>query len=118
MSNPVPTGFQLLVQAPEDIAVLSVPSWWTPRRLWMALGGTAVVLALALGWAWLLRRKVTQRSAELAAEMGVRWAEGRCRGIHSYGLSIEKARKLLGYRPRYGVMDSLKEALLNWKTPK
>jgi len=60
----------------------------------------------------------TEAGPKLAAEMGVRWAEGRCRGIHSYGLSIEKARKLLGYRPRYGVMDSLKEALLNWKSPK
>jgi signal transduction histidine kinase len=72
VSNPVPTGFQLLVHASEDIVVLSVPSWWTPQRLWMALGGTAVVLALALIWAWLLRRRVAQRSAELAAEIGAR----------------------------------------------
>jgi nucleoside-diphosphate-sugar epimerase len=37
--------------------------------------------------------------------------EARCHGIHSYSLSIEKARKLLGYRPRYKVMDSLEQAL-------
>jgi nucleoside-diphosphate-sugar epimerase len=45
-------------------------------------------------------------------------AEGRCRGIHSYTLSIEKARTLLGYQPRYGVMDSLKDALLKPNSPK
>jgi signal transduction histidine kinase len=40
--------------------------------LWLALGGTSVVLALALTWAWLLRRRVAQRSSELAAEIGAR----------------------------------------------
>jgi signal transduction histidine kinase len=72
VSNPVPTGFQLLVHSPEDIAVLRVPPWWTPRRLSLALGGTGVVLVVALAWAWLLRKRVAQRSAELAAEMSAR----------------------------------------------
>lgn len=72
VSNPIPTGFQLIVQSPADIEVLRVPPWWTPQRLWFALGLTALVLALALGWAWLLRLRVAQRSAQLAAEIGAR----------------------------------------------
>ncbi len=72
LSNPVPTGFQLLVQSADDVAVLRVPPWWTPERLLLALGGTGVVLALALAWVLLLRRQVTLRGAELATEIGNR----------------------------------------------
>lgn len=72
LRNPVTTAFQLLVHSPSDVAVIRVPPWWTPKRLWLALGGTSAVLALALFWAWLLRRQVSQRSAELAAEIGAR----------------------------------------------
>lgn len=72
LANPAPISFQLLVQSPDDIAVLRVPSWWTPQRLWFFLGGTVVVLALALTWAWLLRRRVAQRSAQLEVEIGAR----------------------------------------------
>ncbi|MHA3774153.1 sensor histidine kinase [Verrucomicrobiota bacterium sgz303538] len=43
-----------------------------PQRLWLALGGTGAILAMALAWAWLLRRRVAQRSAALAAEIGAR----------------------------------------------
>jgi signal transduction histidine kinase len=69
---PVPTDFQLLVHSARDVKVLGVPPWWTPERLWLALGGTGAVLALALGWVWLLRRRVAQRGAQLAAEIGSR----------------------------------------------
>lgn len=72
LRNPVPTSFQLLVHSPADVTVLRVPPWWTPRRLGLALGGTVAVLALALAWAWLLRRRVAQRTSELAVEIGAR----------------------------------------------
>lgn len=72
LRNPIPTGFHLLVHSPTDVSVIRVPPWWTPRKLWLALGGTSAVLAFALAWAWLLRRRVAQRSAELAAEIGAR----------------------------------------------
>lgn len=60
----------------------------------------------------------TEIGPRLAAMLDRPSAEGRCRGIHSYTLSIEKARTLLGYQPRYGVMDSLKDALLKPNSPK
>jgi len=55
--------------------------------------------------------RYTEVGPRLASKIGMRVVEARCRGIHSYTLSIDKARRLLGYRPRYQVMDSLEEAL-------
>jgi nucleoside-diphosphate-sugar epimerase len=52
---------------------------------------------------------------ELASVTGMRTIAARCRGIHSYALSIEKARAVLGYRPQFRVMQSLQDALANNK---
>lgn len=49
--------------------------------------------------------------AELASATGMRTIAARCRGIHSYSLSIEKARSMLGYRPQFNVRASLQDAL-------
>lgn len=69
---PVPESFTLLLQSPDSLRVLRVPSWWTPQRLWIALGITGAVLAAALAWVWTLRRRVARRSEALAAEMRAR----------------------------------------------
>jgi UDP-glucose 4-epimerase len=53
--------------------------------------------------------------AELASATGMRTIAARCRGIHSYALSIEKARAMLGYRPQFKVMKSLQDALTKTK---
>ncbi|MEO6964628.1 MAG: NAD(P)-dependent oxidoreductase [Acidobacteriaceae bacterium] len=53
----------------------------------------------------------TEVGAELASKIGMRAVQARCRGIHSYGLSIEKARAMLGYQPRFTVINSLVDAL-------
>lgn len=47
----------------------------------------------------------------LAARLGVAAVEGRCKGLYSYEISNQKARHLLGYQPRYSVLDSLNDAL-------
>jgi nucleoside-diphosphate-sugar epimerase len=54
--------------------------------------------------------RYTEVSAQLAQLMNRTAVEGRCAGIHSYSVSLEKARRLLGYAPRYHVQDSLQEA--------
>lgn len=59
----------LLVPSAADIAVVSRPSWWTPRRLLALLGMLAVAFAVALGWVGLLRREVAVQSRRLAAEI-------------------------------------------------
>ncbi|MFB3901997.1 MAG: NAD-dependent epimerase/dehydratase family protein [Acidobacteriota bacterium] len=47
----------------------------------------------------------------VAERLGAEAVPGRCRGLHSFELSIEKARRVLGYRPQFRIMDSLKDVL-------
>ncbi len=63
------SGFRLWLRSPQDVRVLSVPSWWTPQRLTMALSGVAAVLVLAMGWNFALRRLLMKRSLLLEEVM-------------------------------------------------
>lgn len=63
------TGFRLWLRSPQDVRVLSVPSWWTPKRLGMALSGVLSVLFLAIGWNLALRRLLRKRSRLLEVVM-------------------------------------------------
>ena len=55
--------------------------------------------------------RYTEVGPEVARRLGAEPIALRCAGIHSYTLSIEKARNLLGYAPKYRVEDSLGEAI-------
>lgn len=63
------SGFRLWLRSPQDVRVLSVPSWWTPQRLTMALLGVAAVLVLAMVWNLALRRLLMKRSLLLEEVM-------------------------------------------------
>jgi signal transduction histidine kinase len=69
---PEDDSLELVLRAADDLLVLQRPSWWTPRRLAVALGGLAAVLALAVGWVVLLRREVARQSERIAAEQQTR----------------------------------------------
>ena len=69
---PAVERMDVFVRSVEDVQVLTRPSWWTPRRLAAALAATGGVLVGALGWVWLLRRRVAATAASLAAEMRTR----------------------------------------------
>lgn len=58
-----PRSFLLLVASLDDLQVLQDPSWWTPERLWRALGITGLVLFAGAGWVWSLRRQIDQTRA-------------------------------------------------------
>lgn len=62
-----PTAVRVLLRDAADIRVIRAASWWTSGRLQAALGILAAVLALAVAWSALLRRRVAQRGAQLAA---------------------------------------------------
>jgi signal transduction histidine kinase len=64
-SNPFyfpPDSVQVLLRAPEDIAVLHHPSWWTLARLLWVVG--VMMLALLIGFAWVvaLDRRVRRQT--------------------------------------------------------
>jgi len=88
------------VSDPEDIAqgiVLAV------ERRQAALGG---VYNLA-GPAPFRYREVIEK---LARELGVAWGSAPIRGIEPYQLSIERARKALGYDPQFPIERMLERA--------
>jgi len=63
-------GFRIYLRSPDDLTILSLPSWWTPGRL---LAGIAVLAGFglaALGWGWSLRRRVAAQTEIIAAQVG------------------------------------------------
>lgn len=72
--NATPTlqRMSLRVREAADVRVLTRPSWWTPGRLAVLLGGALSGLAGVLIWVWLLRREVASQSRMLAHEMRMR----------------------------------------------
>ncbi len=88
--NPVdPDSFQLLVMDTEDITILKRQGWWTPRRFQTLLTIFAIVgaiLAMALTWVWLLRRKVAEQTdtirAQIAQESSASERERVARELH------------------------------------
>jgi signal transduction histidine kinase len=64
-----PRHLRLILRSAEDFRVILAPPWWTPERLFTALGVTVAVLATALAWALTLRRQLAVQTRLLAAEM-------------------------------------------------
>jgi signal transduction histidine kinase len=62
-------SFELLLNSAESVAVLARPSWWTIRHTLTLAGGLGLTLLAALVWISQLRRKVEERSTQLAAEV-------------------------------------------------
>lgn len=62
-----PTGFSLLAQSPDSVAVLQAAPWWNPFRVVWALGSAAVFACGALGFVW-WRSRVRLREATRAHE--------------------------------------------------
>lgn len=71
-TTPTLQRMSLHVRSPDDVRVLSRPSWWTPGRLAILLGGTVLGLAGVSIWVWLLRREVASQARMLAHEMRMR----------------------------------------------
>lgn len=67
-----PRSFDVRLRGPEDIDVLRTAPWWTPLRLWIALGVAGGGGFLCAAWVWTLRRRVSQRAHELAKEIEAR----------------------------------------------
>jgi len=62
-------SFELLLNSPADIAVLSQPSWWTLQKLLVLIGVMLGVLIFTSAWINQLRRLVEKRTAQLQREI-------------------------------------------------
>jgi signal transduction histidine kinase len=85
--NPLVNGaaesFELLLNSPADIVVLSQPSWWTLPRLLVLVGILLVILTITVFWNAQLRRLVEQRTAQLQREIREREQVERLRTLET-----------------------------------
>lgn len=81
------SSFELLLNSPGDIKVLSRPPWWTLERLLVIVGALVCGLALTVLWISQLRRKVGQRTEELEIEI-----RERQRVEHQRAMEQERSR--------------------------
>ena len=80
-------AFEMLLNSPADIIVLSQPTWWTPQKLLGVVGVLVFALALTGVWITQLRRRVEQRTVQLQREIREREQAER---LHA--LEAERAR--------------------------
>ncbi len=80
-------SFELLLNSPADITVLSQPSWWTLQRLLIVVGSLLVALVFVVIWNRQLQRLVEQRTAQLQRE-----TRERERVERQHALEAERSR--------------------------
>jgi signal transduction histidine kinase len=73
--------FELVVNSPADVMVLTWPPWWTLNRLLTMAGMLTVGLILAFIWNHLLRHQVKRRTAQLKHEITERQRVEQIRAI-------------------------------------
>ncbi len=61
-----PESARLLLRSPDDIHVVKPASWWTPRRLWYALGSAWAVLVVGMVWLWSLQSRNVRLKGEIS----------------------------------------------------
>lgn len=64
-----PNSFRLLLRNADDIFVVTKPPWWTPRRTLWALLIFIGLTAATMGWVWLLRSNVREKTAQIKQRM-------------------------------------------------
>lgn len=65
---PVFGGFMLVIRRPDDIRVLSRPSWWTPGRLLIVICSLFAALIAFFVWNRVLNRIIEKRGQQLFTE--------------------------------------------------
>src|SRR5262249_46661858 len=56
---------KVLLRSTEDLLLLNGPPWWVVRHTGRLLAGATALALFGVGWAWLLRQQVRQRTAQL-----------------------------------------------------
>jgi PAS domain S-box-containing protein len=59
----------LLCRDGDDVAVLRLPSWWTPRRIGTTLGAGAATTFFAVLWAVALRKQVRKQTEQIRQQL-------------------------------------------------
>jgi signal transduction histidine kinase len=89
-------SFRLLLREPGDLCVVGSPPWWETLPLGKILVVIITVGAVGACWIWLLRRQVSQRTAQLRAEVAERQ-----RAQSDLHRALEAERELSEFRSRF-----------------
>jgi len=65
----IPQSFRMLLRLPEDVAVLTTPSWWNLRHTLWLLGITAGVLLVVTAWVVVLGRRLKEQMAVIRQKL-------------------------------------------------
>jgi signal transduction histidine kinase len=63
-------GFRIHLPGAQGAKIISRAPWWTPRRLFLALGIMSIVAVLGLVGTWVLRRQVKRQLAIIGESLG------------------------------------------------
>jgi signal transduction histidine kinase len=66
--RPQRATFRLAVAAADEVRVVRAPDWWTPERIWAALGALTIGAIAILGWNVSLRRRVAAQTEIIRAQ--------------------------------------------------
>ncbi len=84
-------SYDLFPVATDDVVLVAGPSWWTPRRLAIALAGSLAAGLAALAWVVLLRRQVRRQLAVIEQKIQAEAvAEERRRIAREFHDSLEQ----------------------------
>ena len=65
----LPMSFRVLLRSPEDVAVLSTPSWWTASRILAVLAICVLIIFFCSLWLLALKRRVIERTETFRAAL-------------------------------------------------
>ena len=94
-----PTRMEIAPRSAADVAILSRPSWWTPKRLALLLAAAGATLTAAIVWVVALRRQLRRQMHEI--EDGLRMeavAEERQRIAREFHDTLEQGLAALSLR--------------------
>lgn len=119
--NGNPSEFEVVLRSPQDIQVLSAPTWLTPERAVFLLFGLTMATLGVIGWVFILRRRVHRQTVIITEKLKNEMAlEARYRNIFERNLTglyiaevdgkildcNDACARMLGYHGRHELLGN------------
>lgn len=123
--NGNPSEFEIVLRSPQDIEVLSAPTWLTPERAVFLLFGLTMATLGIIGWVFILRRRVHRQTEIITEKLKNEMAlEERYRNIFERNLTglyiaevdgrildcNDACARILGYHGRHELLGNSERA--------